>query len=87
MNTEPEKSPRSTGFKIVIFAFILFLLMLLYVLMGGKNFIMSTWGNTCDECGKHFWGSGYYDYTETMTFCEDCARTYWMPLPYQNYKK
>lgn len=42
---------------------------------------------TCDECGKSFHGDAYYDYTERMTLCEDCARTYWMPLPYQNYKK
>lgn len=41
----------------------------------------------CSECGKSFFGSGYYDYTETLTLCKDCARTYWMPLPYQNYKK
>lgn len=46
----------------------------------GKNW-------TCDQCGKDFHGTAYYDYTETMTFCEDCARSYWMPLPYQNYKK
>lgn len=42
---------------------------------------------TCDECGKSWTGTAYYDYSGDGTLCEDCARTYWMPLPYQNYKK
>lgn len=42
---------------------------------------------TCDDCGKEFSGTAYYGYQTTETFCEDCARAYWMPLPYQNYKK
>lgn len=41
----------------------------------------------CDQCGKLFRGDAYYDYTGELTLCEDCARTYWMPLPYKNYKK
>lgn len=60
---------------------ILFIVLLSTILTAcGKNW-------TCDQCGKDFRGTAYYDYTETMTLCEDCARTYWMPLPYQNYKK
>lgn len=41
----------------------------------------------CDQCGKTFRGDAYYDYSQTMTLCEDCARSYWMPLPIENYKK
>lgn len=41
---------------------------------------------TCDQCGKQFSGDAYYDMTQEFTLCEDCARTYWMPFPYQNYK-
>lgn len=42
---------------------------------------------TCDRCGKTFSGKAYYGMDTTETFCEDCARSYWMPLPYQNYQK
>lgn len=42
---------------------------------------------TCDECGKEFFGTAYYGFSGTETYCEDCAKDYWMPLPYQNYKK
>lgn len=87
MNIDTEKSPRSTGFKILIFTFVLGFIMVLFVPFNKTSLILSAFGTTCDECGKSFWGSGYYDYTETMTLCEDCARTYWMPLPYQNFKK
>ncbi|RKI67648.1 hypothetical protein D7V91_09385 [bacterium 1xD42-67] len=41
----------------------------------------------CDEYGKSFWGAGYYDYTQTMTLCEDCARTYWAPFSYKDFKR
>ena len=42
---------------------------------------------TCDECGKDFFGTAYYGFSGTETYCEDCAKDYWMHLPYQNYKK
>lgn len=42
---------------------------------------------TCDQCGEDFRGKAYYDFTETLTMCKDCARSYWMPFPYQNYQK
>lgn len=64
--------------KIVVF--LLVLVMLMTLVACGK-----TW--TCDECGKTWSGKAYYGYTTTETFCEDCARSYWMPLPYQNYVK
>lgn len=41
----------------------------------------------CDKCDKEFSGDAYYGMMGTETFCEDCARKYWMPIPYQNYKK
>ena len=65
--------------KIFCFGLVLILAMVMLAACG------KDW--TCDECGKNFHGDAYYDYTETMTLCKDCARTYWMPLPYQNYKK
>lgn len=41
----------------------------------------------CDKCGEEFSGKAYYGMGGTETFCADCARKYWMPLPYQNYAK
>ena len=41
----------------------------------------------CDKCDKEFSGDAYYGMMGTETFCEDCARKYWMPIPYQNYTK
>lgn len=42
---------------------------------------------TCSECGETT-TDAYYTYyaTEDEVLCEDCARKYWMPLPYENYK-
>lgn len=67
--------------KAKFLAFLILALLLLTLLAScGKDW-------TCDQCGKDFHGDAYYDYSETMTLCEDCARTYWMPLSYKNYKK
>lgn len=41
----------------------------------------------CDSCGKSFTGKAYYGLETTETFCEDCARKYWIPLDYRNYQK
>lgn len=49
---------------------------------------MSSNAHTCDTCGKTFFGTQYYDsWYIDKTMCEDCAREYYAPLPYQNYKK
>lgn len=63
--------------------------MIVLIFLSCSLFCLSACGKswTCDQCGKDFHGDAYYDYSETMTLCADCARTYWMPLPYQNYKK
>lgn len=47
---------------------------------GGKKY-------TCYECDT-VTKKAYYDMTadEEWVLCEDCAREYWMPLPYENYK-
>lgn len=63
-----------------IIAMILLIVSTLLITSCGK-----TW--TCDECGRTWNGKAYYGYFTTETFCEDCAKTYWMPLPYQNYVK
>lgn len=71
----------SKGEKFCAFAFASLLALLLYA------FIADNYTNSCDECGKTFFGPGYYDYTQTMTLCEDCARTYWAPFSYKDFKK
>ena len=42
---------------------------------------------TCNECGKKT-SKAYYDLSaiEEQVMCEDCARQYWMPLDYRNYR-
>lgn len=42
---------------------------------------------TCYQCGTET-SKAYYDYhaREDSVLCEDCARTYWMPLDYSDYK-
>ena len=46
----------------------------------GKEYI-------CNECGKTT-SKAYYDLAtiEEQVMCEDCARRYWMPLDYENYR-
>lgn len=42
----------------------------------------------CDWCNKDFRGTAYYDcYEPDVTFCEDCAKEYYVLGGYQNYKK
>ncbi len=43
-----------------------------------------TW--VCHECDKTFTGAAYYDYKLENVMCEDCARVYWVPLSYKDYK-
>ncbi len=40
---------------------------------------------TCRECGKST-TKAYYAVTASVddVLCEDCARIYWMPIPYEN---
>lgn len=42
---------------------------------------------TCSRCGAST-SNVYYDMSSSResVMCEDCAREYWMPLDYQNYK-
>ena len=42
---------------------------------------------TCYQCGTET-GKAYYDYNanKESVLCEDCARSYWMPLDYSNYR-
>ena len=42
---------------------------------------------TCNECGETT-RKAYYDMAaiEEQVMCEDCARQYWMPLDYENYR-
>lgn len=42
---------------------------------------------TCDNCEKQFQGTAYVGYYGTETLCEDCARTYWAPFSYKDFKK
>lgn len=42
---------------------------------------------TCAKCDATTM-KAYYDMSSDpdRVMCEDCARTYWMPLPYENYR-
>ena len=42
---------------------------------------------TCSQCGTET-RKAYYTYSgsKDSVLCEDCARSYWMPLDYSNYK-
>lgn len=54
---------------------------LVCVLCGcGKSYI-------CYDCGKTT-SKAYYNMDAKIerVMCEDCAREYWMPMPYQNYR-
>lgn len=59
------------------------LLVILLILFCGSS------RNTCDWCGKAFFGSGYYDILDSdVTICEDCAKDYYDTwFPYENYKR
>ncbi len=66
--------------KIVIIAAVLvFLGMVICLYLG-------TGSHTCSRCGKKTIVA-YYDPLDTDEyFCEDCAKEYFAPLPYQNYR-
>lgn len=70
---------KRTIIKIIVIASVLLLTLCVLTACGKK------W--TCDTCGKNFSGVAYYGWYYEDTMCEDCARDYWMPLPYQNYTK
>ncbi len=41
----------------------------------------------CCDCGKNTSKSYYtFEASKEQVMCEECAREYWMPLPYQNYR-
>lgn len=42
---------------------------------------------TCYECGKTT-SKAYYDYSgeKEYVLCEDCARTYWAPYDYKDFR-
>lgn len=46
----------------------------------GKSYI-------CCDCGEST-TKAYYSLNANIerVMCEDCAREYWMPMPYQNYR-
>lgn len=52
-------------------------------------FILTACGGsyTCMDCGKTT-SKAYYDMmaSKEQVMCEECARQYWMPLPYENYR-
>lgn len=41
---------------------------------------------TCDRCDKTWLGDAYYGSDFSDVLCDECAREYWHPLPYENYK-
>ena len=61
------------------FSAIISMLLVLVSLLALLSGCGQTW--TCDKCGKDFFGTAYYGFSGTETYCEDCARDYWTPLP------
>lgn len=61
------------------------LIMLCIILLSMFSACGKSW--TCDECGKKFTGKAYYGFYGDETYCPDCARSYWSPLPYKGYEK
>lgn len=66
--------------KKIVTVLLSFVLMLVLAACATKSWV-------CDSCGKSFKGTAYYGMATTETYCEDCARSYWMPLDYRNYQK
>ncbi len=63
-----------------IVALLLALVMALSLAACGKKY-------TCSECGTKT-NKAYYDMSGDIDYvlCEDCARSYWMPLDYTQYR-
>ena len=61
-------------------ALLLALVMALSLTACGKKY-------TCSECGTKT-NKAYYDMSGDLDYvlCEDCARSYWMPLDYTQYR-
>lgn len=44
-------------------------------------------GKTCDFCDKAYHGASYYDaFDPNIIMCEQCAKEYYAPLPYKQYR-
>ena len=41
---------------------------------------------TCDTCGKTWRGVAYYSLNDDEILCDECAKSYWSPLPYKDYQ-
>lgn len=63
--------------KLMVFTLVLVLL-LTFAACGG-NYV-------CEECGESFGGKPYYGMAGDEIMCEDCARSYWMPLDYREFQ-
>lgn len=45
----------------------------------GKSYV-------CEACEEQFSGDAFYGMSGRDVMCEDCARSYWMPLDYTNFQ-
>lgn len=61
------------------------LLLLVVVLMLGVSACGKSW--ICCECGKEFSGAAYEDGFTDGVLCQPCAKEYYWPLPYKQFKK
>lgn len=41
----------------------------------------------CDDCDESFSGPAYYGIDGSEYLCKDCAKEYWAPLDYKNFKR
>lgn len=82
----PDTAIRKKGGKtnmkttfIVLATLVLCGLLLLGLVGCGASFV-------CDECGQERTGKAYYGMSGEDVMCEDCARDYWMPLDYTQFR-
>lgn len=72
-----KKQMKNNGVKRVL---VMVLILILATLFVGC-------GYTCSRCDKATM-KAYYTSSgdKSRVMCEDCARKYWMPFPYENYR-
>ena len=65
--------------KSLLFVIVLVSVLLLFLSGCTRSFV-------CGSCGQTSSGKAYYGMGGNEVLCEDCARTYWMPLDYRKFE-
>lgn len=89
---QPHSAQRNKSFKKRIFKSAMICLgvviSIIAIVLISKNSgllgITKMW--TCDTCGKTWRGAAYYGLNGDEVLCDECAKSYWSPLPYKTYQ-